>query len=141
MIHSLLKGWDMMKKQFFVIAIVLLFFIISLCGCNEQQKGNDDTSKFIGTWRYIQDDSTESLWTFYYNGSVGINLTTPNFSYVNNGTIWEKFELKNNKLCLFILLESGKKEYNDCLAYEFFNDYNSVKFTNQDGTTRTFNKI
>lgn len=115
MIHSLLKGWDMMKKQVFVIAIVLLFFIISLCGCNEESADNQNNlDKFIGKWEYDyqigSDDFIKQYMTFYENGTMnymGIYLT---------------YKVSNNKLHLSSEQMGGDIDYN-C---EFTNNYNTL---------------
>jgi hypothetical protein len=127
-----------MKKQLILIGIAVILIVVGLSGCfenNNEKKNivNDDTSKFIGTWRYLQDNSTESLWTFYDNGSVKIVVTYLYEDLPKNDTIWENFTVENNKLCLIF------SDSPDCLVYKFFNNYNSVNLSSTEMTV-TFNK-
>ena len=100
-----------------------------MSGC-EQQKSNDETSRFIGSWRYSEYEYIQNLWTFNDNGTIAISVY-----YVNASTydppLWVTFKLKDNELCM----PTG------CYPYEFFNNYNSFNLTANSGKITTFEKL
>ncbi len=114
-----------MKKQLLIIGIIVLLITVGLSGC-EQQKSNDDTNRFIGTWRSLEGNSTENLWTFYDNGTV---KAVANYLYgdFDNNTGWGTFSVGNNKLCMKSL--HNGEESTACYDYEFSNNDTRLIFT------------
>ena len=80
-----------MKKQLLIIGIIVLLVAVGLSGC-EQQKSNDDTSRFIGTWSVQIPDDINSTINFFSNGTFSWNRTR----YTLRGT----FEIKDEKITM-----------------------------------------
>jgi len=118
-----------MKKQLIIVGITMVLITIGLSGC-EQQKSNDETSRFIGSWSYSEIESIQFLWTFNDNRTIAISVY-----YVNTSTYdppyWVNFEIKNNQLCM----PTG------CYDYKFFNNYNNFNLTAKSGKITTFKKL
>ena len=118
-----------MKNQLIVVGIIVILLTVGLSGC-EQQKSNDETSRFIGSWRYSEYEYIQNLWTFNDNGTIAISVY-----YVNTSTydppLWVNFEIKNNQLCM----PTG------CYDYKFFNNYNNFNLTANSGKITTFEKL
>jgi len=122
-----------MKKQLIIVGIIILLLTVGLSGCEEES--TDDTNKFIGTWRNLEDNSTENLWTFYDNGTMKV---IANYWNGESNTSWGTFSVENNKLHMKSL--HNGVEYTADYDYEFSKNDTSVIFTYM-GMTAVFDKI
>jgi len=122
-----------MKKQTMIVGIIVLLVTVGLSGCEE--KSTDDTNKFIGTWRNLEDNSTENLWTFYDNGTMKV---IANYWNGESNTSWGTFSVENNKLHMKSLHHGV--EYTADYDYEFSKNDTGVIFTYM-GMTAVFDKI
>jgi uncharacterized membrane protein len=125
-----------MKKQLIIVGIIVLLVTVGLSGC-EQQKSNDDKKKFIGTWKYLENNQTENLWTFYNNGMLKV---VANYLYddFHNNTAWGTFWVEDNKL--YMKTTHNGEEYTDYYDYKFSNNNKRVNFTYM-GMTVVLDKI
>lgn len=131
MIVRKLRGdGELMNKEIIALGMTLVLLAVGLSGCSEPQKGNDDTSRFLGSWRYAEYEYIENLWSFNDNGTIAISVYYVNSS-IYDPPLWVTFEIKNNQLCI----PTG------CYDYEFFNDYRSFNLTANSGKITTFEKL
>ncbi|UCD14656.1 MAG: hypothetical protein JSW60_04340 [Thermoplasmatales archaeon] len=103
-----------MKKQFIIIGIVLLFICVGLSGCEESA---DDTSKFIGTWKW-----GEETLTFFSDGTYDRN----NFSGI--------YEIKNEKL---VLGGTNEPSLTSVYYYSFSDNDSKLTLTPEEGGLTT----
>ncbi|MDG6219422.1 MAG: hypothetical protein QCI00_08275 [Candidatus Thermoplasmatota archaeon] len=119
-----------MNKKFIVIGITLVFLVLGLSGCTEQQTIKDDTSRFLGSWRYSEYEYIENLWSFNDNGTIAVSVYYVNLS-AYDPPLWINYEIKNNQLCM----PTG------CYDYEFLDDYRSFKLTSNSGKITIFERL
>lgn len=115
----------MMKKQTIIVGITLVFIIVGLTGCFEDDSGNGDNneaddSRFVGEW--LDEDSGELL-LFKSNGSYYVKN-----SYLSEPIYISPWEVKGDELCF--ILSSGES----CLSFEFSNDYKTLSIYFLDQT-------
>ena len=103
-------------KQAFAIAVAILFFVLFLCGCTENNSSNDgntDLSKFIGSWSGTMGTS---MFGFRGNRTFGNitddleNETRGNFSdFMINRTTSNITELEFTSDTLYMTLLTGNE--------------------------------
>ena len=140
-----------MNKQILIIGIVVLFINMGLIGCFEENKKQDDTSKFIGTWRleeisfeldypFGMDNHTEATWIFYENKSVKITsihfMEYPEEPNASININWVSFEVMEGRL--YITTQDNFIIWHD---YLFSNNDTQLTLSYPGNYTLKYNKI
>ena len=128
-----------MKKKIIVILAIVAVVVVALIAIFINIQGQqNNTSNFVGTWRNLEHNSTENLWTFYNNGTFKAvaNYLDENLSNAGWGTYW----VDNNKLYLKSIYNG--QETTVFYEYEFSNNDARLTLTfTYMGTTIVFDKI
>ncbi len=110
----------MKRHVVFIGLTILVFSVIMLSGCNEENKNNNnnngDVSSFVGSWKMVTEN--DDIWTFY-NGSTGKRVQTVNGELYTESFNWQ---IDNNQLCISF----GTPDNVRCGSYAFSNEYNTL---------------
>jgi len=137
-----------MKKHLVVIGIAILLICVGLAvgfsGCIEENKKQDDTSKFIGTWILVEnsfgmDNHTKDTWIFYENKSAKSTIIHfKKYPEEPNASInikWVPFEAKEDRLYI-----TPQDNYTIWYNYLFSNNDIQLTLSISGFSTQKYNK-
>ena len=112
-----------MNKNLIIFGIIILLICIGLSGCNFQ---SSEENRFVGTWKKESDQYSQTILTFYSDGTYSIGSTTMG-----------DYNIKDGKLELQIIDSSMSQIY----EYSFSNNDKTLTLSSVGGgLTEVFNK-
>jgi uncharacterized lipoprotein NlpE involved in copper resistance len=122
-----------MKKQILLKSILIIFLIVSLCGCNNNNS-ESDKNKITGTWIFnyeFEGSNITAKYDFLSDEAFSITTSYRDEQFTISGT----WKILDNKLV--INAEDATVTYD----YSFLNNNQTLEITDEEGKTSALTRL